>query len=184
MKLVKKSLAICFLLSTCFATLTWAQCSRSFKSVLDPDFLAFSQAGVTQWKPQPLTNLETILGYNVQRDNEITYNGKPDGTFFWKPLMLDGEALYNNRFSLETKGELKLIKGETQSGKIIEIPFSLHLRRNGTLINAGQCKGGTFLKVEISTILKSAQDGDELIVEPVNKEDWPAKRIVKIGGGC
>jgi len=42
-----------------------------------------------------------------------------------------------------------------------------------------------FSKIEISAILKAAKDGDELIVEPVNKEDWPAKRIVKIGwDGC
>jgi hypothetical protein len=99
--------------------------------------------------------------------------------------MLDDVAFNYNAFTLESKGELKLIKGEAKTNRTVEIPFHLHLRRNGMFVTH-PCGGDViFSKVEISTILKVAQDGDELIVEPVNKEDWPAKRIVKIGGkGC
>lgn len=99
--------------------------------------------------------------------------------------MLDGLAFDYNAFTLESKGELKLIKGEPKSGRVVDIPFYLHLRRNGMLVQHPCGEGVIFSKIEISTILKVALDGDELIVEPVNKEDWPAKRIVKIGwNGC
>ena len=98
--------------------------------------------------------------------------------------MLAGVAFDYNAFTLESKGELTLIKGDPKSGKVVEIPFYLNLRRNGMLLTHPCGEGVIFSKAEISTILKIAQNGDELIVEPVKKEDWPAKRIIKIGGGC
>jgi len=66
----------------------------------------------------------------------------------------------------------------------VEIPFYLHLRRNGVLITHPCGNGVIFSKIEISIILKAAQNGDDLIIEPVNEEDWPAKRIVTIGDKC
>jgi hypothetical protein len=98
--------------------------------------------------------------------------------------MLEGVAFDYNAFTLESKGALTLIKGDPKSGKVVEIPFYLNLRRNGKLLTHPCGEGVIFAKAEISTMLEIAQDGDELIVEPVKKEDWPAKRIIKIGGGC
>jgi hypothetical protein len=150
MKLFKKSFTIFLLFSTCCASLTWAQ-------PLSPDCLD-----------------------QKKRDNEFANNGKPNGNFYCNPMMLEGVAFNYNAFTLKSEGELKLIKGDPKSGKIVEIPFYLHLRRNGMLVTHTCGEGVIFSKAEISTILKVAQDGDELIVEPVNKDDWPAKRIVKI----
>jgi hypothetical protein len=80
---------------------------------------------------------------------------------------------------------LKVIKGDPKNGEVTEIPFYLHLRRNGTIVVHPCGDNVMFSKIEISSILTIAQNGDELIIEPVNKEDWPAKRIVRIGGdGC
>jgi hypothetical protein len=174
MKLFKKiaclpvgRFTIFFLLSTVCASLGWAQSGRAFGSFLNYDPLLLSCPGAEK------------------RNNEFAYNGQPNGNFYCNPLRLEGVAFDYNTFTLESKGELKLIKGESKSGKEVEIPFHLYLRRNGTLIAHPCGEGVIFSKVEISTILKAAQNGDELIVEPVNKEDWPAKRIVKIGGdGC
>jgi hypothetical protein len=100
--------------------------------------------------------------------------------------MLNGVVFdYNhNAFKRGLKGELKLIKGEPKSGKVVEIPFYMYLRRNGMVVTNPLGKGPILFKAELSTILKDAKDGDELIVEPVNDQDWPAKRIVKIVDGC
>ena len=169
MKLFKKSPVMFFLFWTCCASLTWAQPSPSFNSFLNSDPFLLSCPGAGKQK----------------RDNEFAYNGQPNGNFYCNPLVLDGLAFDYSAFTLESKGELKLIKGDRKSGKTVEIPFYLHLRRNGVFVTHACGKGVIFSKIEISTILKSAQDGDELIVEPVNKEDWPAKRIMKIGwDGC
>jgi len=163
MRLFRKSLIILFLFSTCCASLTWAQSSRGFKTLLIPDPLLLSCPG------------------RQHQVNEFAYSGQPNGNFFCSPLMLEGVAFDYNAFTLESKGVLTLIKGDPRSGKVVEIPFYLNLRRNGKLLTH-PCV--IFAKAEISIILEIAQDGDELIVEPVKKEDWPAKRIIKIGGGC
>lgn len=166
MKLFKKSFTIFFLLAIGFVSLTWAQSSNSSSLFLNYDPLLLSCPGAER------------------RHNEFAYSGQPNGNFYCNPLMLEDVAFDYNAFTLESKGELKLIKGEPKSGKIVEIPFYLYLRRNGMLVGHPCGEGVIFSKVEISTILKAAQNGDELIVEPVNKEDWPAKRIVKIGDRC
>ncbi len=160
MKLLTKSLTI-FLFSACCASLTWAQSFRSFGEFPNP-----------------------YCADQGKHNHEFAYSGPPDGFFYCNPLMLDGVAFSYHEFTLESKGELKLIKEGSKSGKTVEIPFYLYLRRNGMLVAHPCGEGVIFSRIEISTIMKIAQNGDELIVEPANKEDWPAKRIVKIGDKC
>jgi len=161
MKLFRKSFTLFLLLATCCASITWAQSYESVYSFLNPD-----------------------CPWQKKRHNELTYSGQPNGNFYCNPLLLDGVEFDYILFGLESKGELKLIKGDAKSGKIVEIPFYLHLRRNGALITHPCGNGVIFSKIEISIILKAAQNGDDLIIEPVNEEDWPAKRIVTIGDKC
>lgn len=161
MKLFKKSFSMFFLLATCCASFTFAQSFRSFSSLPNPYCLELQK-----------------------RNNEFAYSGQTEGIFHCNPLMLEGQPLDYFAFGLESRGELKLIKGDAKSGNIVEIPFYLHLRRNGVPVKYPCGEGVIFSKVEISAILEVAQDGDELIFEPVNKEDWPAKRIIKIGDKC
>jgi hypothetical protein len=168
MKLLEKSFAIFLLVSACCAQATWGQSSSSFKPFLYSDPLLLSCPGVNQRK----------------QDNEFAYSGEATGTFYCNPLVLDGMLFDYNAITLESNGELTLIKGDPKNSKVLEIPFYLHLRRNGKILTHPNAEGVFFSKAEISTILEIAQNGDELIVEPVNKEDWPAKRIIKIGGGC
>ncbi len=157
------------LISTCSTSFSGAQPSCKFGSFLNLDPLLLLCPGVGQKKI----------------DNEFAYSGQAIGNFYCNPLLLDGMALDYNAFTSESKGELKLIKGDQKSGKLTEIPFYLRLRRNGTVVAHPCGEGVIFSKIEISAILKAAKDGDELIVEPVNKEDWPAKRIIRIGwSGC
>jgi hypothetical protein len=163
MKLFKKSLTIFFLLTTCCASFTWAQAAQSFRR--------FEEFKITC--PQ-----------EENRNNEFAYSGEPDGVFYCNSLTLDGLAFSYFGFTLESKGELKLIKGDSKSYKTVEIPFYLRLRRNGMPVPLACGDDTIYSKAEVSIILKVAQDGDELIVEPVNKEDWPAKRIIKIGDKC
>lgn len=160
MKLFKKSLTIFLLLTTCCASLTWAQSFRRFNQ------------------------FEITCAEQEKRNNEFAYSGEPSGIFYCNSLTLDGNAFNYNGFSLESKGELKLVKGEPKGSKTVEISFYLRLRRNGMLVPLTCGEDVIYSKAEVSTILKVAQNGDELIIEPVNKEDWPAKRIVKIGDKC
>jgi hypothetical protein len=161
MKLCKRIFTPFLLITTCFASFTSAQSFRSFDPFLKP-----------------------ICPDQGKRHNEFAYSGEPNGIFYCNSLLLDDLPFDYNAFTLESRGELKLIKGELKSGKQVEIPFYLRLRRNGTLMPVLCGEGAILFKAEISAILKVAQDGDELIIEPANEEDWPAKRIVKIGDKC
>jgi hypothetical protein len=118
----------------------------------------------------------------VMQDNEFPKDAQSNCNFFSNPLLLNDQPLDYNHFSLESKGQLKLVKGGTGASDMVEIPFYVYLRRNGTMI---PLPGDNPLKqkhmsVDISTIMKLAQPGDHLIIEPVNKDDWQSKRILKL----
>lgn len=133
------------------------------------------------------TSYNTNRAKEVMQDNEFVISTAAVGKFFDNPLLLEGKALDYYSFSLKSEGELTLIKGAALTGDTVQIPFYVYLRRNGTII---QLHGEEKLKlkhitIDISKILKSAEPGDQLIIEPVNKEDWQAKRILKLlNGGC
>ena len=87
-------------------------------------------------------------------------------------------------FTLESKGELTVIKGAPGTGETVQVPFYAYLRRNGikVFIPGSDLKQ---TKIEISGILRHAKHGDLLVIEAVRKEDGAIKRILKVfGGGC
>jgi hypothetical protein len=124
----------------------------------------------------------------VMQDNELEYHAKSIGTFFSNPLQLNGHTVDYSKFSIKTEGELTLVKGNPLTGDAIQIPFYVYLRRDGNILELKGEKAlrTKHLKLNISTILKHAEPGDQLIIKPANREDWQAKRIVKLlgGGGC
>jgi hypothetical protein len=123
----------------------------------------------------------------VMQDNEFVVSAETVGTFFINPLLLDGNTLDYSTFSLQSKGELSLVKGGALTGNPIQIPFYVYLRRNGRIIqlHGEETLKLKRLKIDLSMIMKFALPGDQLIIEPVNKEDWQAKRILKLmEGGC
>ena len=122
----------------------------------------------------------------VKQDNEFVVSAKAVGKFFCNPLALDGYPLDYGTFNIGSKGELTLIKGSALTDNTVQIPFYVYLRRNGTILKLDdeEAMKPQHVKVDISTILKHAEPGDQLIIEPVNKEDWQAKRILKLLGGC
>jgi len=117
----------------------------------------------------------------VMQDNEYVVRSKATGNFYCNPLVLNGQPLDYTQFSPQLKGELTLTKGALSLGKRVQIPFYIHLRRNGALVKLpDEALSGEHLKIEVSRILKFAQKGDQLIIEPANSDDWPAKRILKL----
>lgn len=123
----------------------------------------------------------------VVQDNEYTSTGYEQGSFSCNPLMINEKPLDYNAFSLKSRGELTVVKGAAISGQSTQIPFHVYLRRSGNIVitPGGDRQDAELTKIEISEILKYAQPGDQLVIEPVRKEDGPAKRILKLlAGGC
>jgi len=123
----------------------------------------------------------------VVLDNEYKRTGYEQGVFLSNPLMLDGKPLEYSVFGVRSKGELTLAKATTITGQTIQIPFHVYLRRNGNkvFILSKVKPDSKQTKIKLSKVLEYAKPGDQLIIEPVNKEDGPAKRILKLfENGC
>jgi len=140
---------------------------------------------------QPCFSISSVLTINtstdVIQDNEFVKNGEAAGNFYCNPLRLEGQPLDYLQFNIQSKGELTLIKGSPATGFTVQIPFYVYLRRNGTMVKLpGEAVSKSkYVKIEISTILQLAEPGDQVILEPANKEDWLAKRILTLRkGGC
>ena len=118
----------------------------------------------------------------IIQDNEYTTTGYEEGNFYDKPLLLDGKPLDYSVFALDAKGELTVIKGAAKTGYTIKVPFYVYLIRNGNkvVIPGKEFPDPAQTSIEISEVLKRATPGDLLVIEPVMKEDGPAKRILKL----
>jgi hypothetical protein len=126
------------------------------------------------------------------------------------PLVLNGETLDYSTFDLNSRGFLTLVKEvhETVAVKstvvrasvtnampekattlvvMKPIPFSVSIRRNRVIV---EDKKMNFLnkklyKVNLSDVFPFSKPGDVLIINPMNPEDWKAKRILKLlNMGC
>jgi hypothetical protein len=123
----------------------------------------------------------------VVQNNEYTFTGYEMGIFYANPLMLNGKPLDYSAFNVKLKGELIVIKGAVLTGRTIQVPFYVYLKRNGKKVPIFRKAGSDQkqIKIEISEILRYAKPGDQLVIEAVRKEDGPVKRILKLlEGGC
>lgn len=116
----------------------------------------------------------------VMQDNEFEKKGC---SVQINPLQLNGQTLDYSTFDLSSKGVLSLVNGQSDSKNI---PFQVIIRRNGEII---EDKKMSFLnkelyKINLSDIFPFCMHGDMLIIKPTKPEDWMAKRILKLLGGC
>ncbi|MBD2755880.1 hypothetical protein [Spirosoma validum] len=101
--------------------------------------------------------------------------------FSHNPLVLDGNSLDYTFFSIFSKGRLAVVSGEPASKDAVKIPFRIYLRRSGMIIQKGASDNGRqYYDVDIATVLAQAQHGDELVIDPVYKTDWVARRILRV----
>jgi hypothetical protein len=67
------------------------------------------------------------------------------------------------------------------------IPFYVSIRRNGVIVEDNKMNflNKQLYKVNLSDVFPFSKPGDVLIINPVNPEDWKAKRILKLlNMGC
>jgi hypothetical protein len=170
MKHLKKSFTLLMLLTSIIGSRTFAQNSiQNF-----PSLSLFNQIQISE------------RGKEVMQDNEYSTTGDEQGNFYNNPLLLDGKPLDYNIFNLGSKGELTVIKGAAITAKTTQVPFYAYLRRDGRKVFIpGERYDPKQTKIDLSEILRFAKPGDQLVIEAINKEDGPVKRILKLlGGGC
>lgn len=123
----------------------------------------------------------------VRQDSEFEPSNlvaKP--AFAENPLQLDGKPLDYRTFEYYTKGTLTVIKGQPNTKEAVAIPFYVSIRRNGKIIDSKKMPfaNKVLFKINMLDIFPFTQGNDMLIIRPANPEDWQAKRILKLIGGC
>lgn len=187
MKHLKKRFTLLMLPALLISSETFSQdSSRSFAQDNYKTSAQNSFRFATAWEVMQQIRVKQRVR-EIMQDNEYTTTGYEQGNFLVNPLMLNGEPLDYSIFGLSSKGELTLAKEATTTAQTEQIPFYVYLRRNGkkVFIPGKASPDQKQIKIEISEVLNYAKPGDQLIIEPVRKEDGPAKRILKLlGNGC
>ncbi|MEA5459594.1 hypothetical protein VB796_11110 [Arcicella sp. LKC2W] len=94
------------------------------------------------------------------------------------PLLMDGKPVNYEQFSLSTKGIITMIAEDAMSNKTMSIPFRVYLRRDNKIVHLGGSASAEKLsEIEISKVLKFANLGDELIIEPIDKKFQTSGRV-------
>jgi hypothetical protein len=123
-----------------------------------------------------------------RQDNELQPDKEGmDADFYYNPLLLNGKPLDYAKFSAGSKGTLTLVEGNPESPDARAIPFHIYLRRNGTILTMGASNpAAKVMSIDVQNVLNQAKVDDHLIIEPVRKRDWKAKRIIRVGlsWGC
>ncbi len=94
------------------------------------------------------------------------------------PLLINGKPLVYEYFSIGSKGILTMIVEDSKSNESKTIPFKVYLRRDKKIVHlGGYTADGQLSEIEISQVLKFANLGDELVIEPVDKKYYTSMRV-------
>ena len=116
----------------------------------------------------------------ANEDPELERNAEGGETpIYANPILLNGQPLDYSTFSIKSKGTLTLMKGKPTSSEAIKIPFRVYLRRNGVIVYEKK-SASKLTQIEISEVLALSKAGDQIIINPTEKADYKAKRIINV----
>ena len=96
-------------------------------------------------------------------------------------LLLNGKLAEPENFVHVTNGHLTLINLTSKSESKTGLPFFAYLRRNGKIVDAdAYAHNFSVRSIELREVLKSAQVGDNIIIEPANKTDISGRKIINV----
>ncbi|GAB3316703.1 hypothetical protein GCM10027299_07270 [Larkinella ripae] len=101
--------------------------------------------------------------------------------FYGNPLLVDGFPLDYTWFSIQSRGKLSVVAGDPSEPDAVKIPIRVYLRREGVNVGpdgSGMCRGA--VDVNLAEVMSGARAGDELVIEPLRKEDAVARRVIRL----
>ena len=94
---------------------------------------------------------------------------------FYNSVLFNGKPLINEQFSLNSRGVLTMVMGDMKT----KIPFKIYLKRQDKIVPlGGSAYENELTEIEVSQILKFANLGDQLSIEPVDKKHQTAVRVI------
>jgi hypothetical protein len=96
-------------------------------------------------------------------------------------LLLNGKLAEPKNFVHVTNGHLTLIDINSKSATKTGLQFFAYLRRDGKIVDVNAYAHNFSVRsIELTEILKSAQVGDDIIIEPASKTDKLGKKIIYV----
>ncbi|WAC09850.1 hypothetical protein [Dyadobacter pollutisoli] len=97
-------------------------------------------------------------------------------------VLLNGVAVEFTQLSSINRGVISLVKGNPQAMVKTNVPFKVYLKRQGKLIDGDSyAYHYAMLQYEIANILKFAQAGDDIIIDPVDKKnDQAGPKVIHV----
>jgi len=97
------------------------------------------------------------------------------------PLLINGKVVTTEQFAYVTRGVLSLVKADPASDKPMPVPFLIYLRRAGKIVDAeAYAHNHAVMYYEVAEILKFAQAGDQLVIDPVGSAEKAAQKVITI----
>jgi hypothetical protein len=94
-------------------------------------------------------------------------------------LLLNGTAVNTEQFGQVMRGVISLAK--TGSGSPSLVPFHIYLKRQGHIINTeGYPYNFAVRQWEIAEILKSAEPGDQIIIDPAEAQNGIGRKVITV----
>jgi hypothetical protein len=119
-----------------------------------------------------------ILLYALQASVALP---NPADTADSNPMRINGKTVTTEQFAYVTRGKLTLVKGDAASEKQMLVPFLIYLKRGGKIVDAeAHAHNHAVMYYEVAEILKSAQAGDQLVIDPVKPEHKAAQKVITI----
>jgi len=98
---------------------------------------------------------------------------------FYGSVLFNGKPLVYEQFSLNSTGLLTMVLNNPKTKETKTMPFKIYLKRQDKVVPFGgsEYKNGVS-EVEVSDILKFANLGDQLVIEPVEKKSQMFTRVI------
>ncbi|MCF0073297.1 hypothetical protein LZD49_22655 [Dyadobacter sp. CY261] len=105
----------------------------------------------------------------------------PTDSFDSNPLLLNGNVIGTAEFARVTRGVITLAKSDPASKQRTLVPFLIYLKRDGKIVNgSAYAHNHAVMRYEIAEVLKSAQAGDQLIIDPSEPNKVIGRQVITI----
>ena len=100
--------------------------------------------------------------------------------FYLNPLLLNGKSVEFSIFSFVNTGMISLA-GNPDSGSKTKIPFYISINRSGKIVEAySNTHHHAVTEVNMAEILRFAQVGDQIIIDPAEKNEQVGRKIIVV----
>lgn len=98
---------------------------------------------------------------------------------FYNSVLFNGKPLVYDQFSLSSRGVLTMVMNDSKTKEMKSMLFKVYLKRQDKVLPFGVAnQGNGVTELEVSEILKFANLGDQLIIEPINRQSQMSTRVI------